>query len=150
MSGFIEPDAGEVRVRGERVDGTPPDRRGLGMVFQHYALFPHMTVAQNVAFGLRMRRVPSDEAGAASARALELVRLGGLEGRYPRALSGGQQQRVALARAHRRSSRALLLLDEPLSSLDAKLREEMRDELRTSSARSASRRSSSPTTRKRR
>ena len=130
VSGFIEPDAGEVRVRGERVDGTPPDRRGLGMVFQHYALFPHMTVAQNVAFGLRMRHVPTDEARRRVGRALELVRLGGLEGRYPQALSGGQQQRVALARAIVIEPR-LLLLDEPLSSLDAKLREEMRGELRT-------------------
>jgi len=129
VSGFIEPDAGEVRVRGERVDGTPPDRRGLGMVFQHYALFPHMTVAQNVAFGLRMRRVAADEARRRVGRALELVRLGGLEGRYPQALSGGQQQRVALARAIVIEPR-LLLLDEPLSSLDAKLREEMRGELR--------------------
>jgi spermidine/putrescine ABC transporter ATP-binding subunit len=129
VSGFVEPDAGEVRVHGERVDGLPPDRRGLGMVFQHYALFPHMTVAQNVAFGLRMRGVPAHEARRRVARALELVQLAGLEGRYPRALSGGQQQRVALARAIVIEPR-LLLLDEPLSSLDAKLREEMRTELR--------------------
>jgi ABC-type Fe3+/spermidine/putrescine transport system ATPase subunit len=99
------------------------------MVFQHYALFPHMTVAQNVVFGLRMRRVATDEARRRVGRALELVRLGGLEGRYPQALSGGQQQRVALARAIVIEPR-LLLLDEPLSSLDAKLREEMRGELR--------------------
>jgi ABC-type Fe3+/spermidine/putrescine transport system ATPase subunit len=129
VSGFVEPDAGEVRIHGERVDGTPPDRRGLGMVFQHYALFPHMTVAQNVAFGLRMRRVPAAETRRRVARALGLVRLDGLEARYPRALSGGQQQRVALARAIVIEPR-LLLLDEPLSSLDAKLREEMRGELR--------------------
>jgi ABC-type Fe3+/spermidine/putrescine transport system ATPase subunit len=130
VSGFIEPDTGEIRIRGTRVDGTPPERRGLGMVFQHYALFPHLTVADNVAFGLRMRRVAAAERRRRVARALELVRLGGLEARYPRALSGGQQQRVALARAIVIEP-TLLLLDEPLSNLDLKLREEMRAEIRT-------------------
>jgi putative spermidine/putrescine transport system ATP-binding protein len=130
VSGFIEPDAGEIRIRGARVDGTPPERRGLGMVFQHYALFPHLTVADNVAFGLRMRRVAAPERHRRVARALELVRLAGLEARYPRALSGGQQQRVALARAIVVEP-TLLLLDEPLSNLDLKLREEMRAEIRT-------------------
>jgi putative spermidine/putrescine transport system ATP-binding protein len=129
VSGFIEPDGGEVWIGGQRVDGTPPDRRGLGMVFQHYALFPHMTVFDNVAFGLRMRRVRPDELRARVRRALDLVRLGDLEARYPRQLSGGQQQRVALARAIVIEPR-LLLLDEPLSNLDLKLREEMRGEIR--------------------
>jgi spermidine/putrescine ABC transporter ATP-binding subunit len=129
ISGFVEPDAGEVWIRGGRVDGAPPDRRGLGMVFQHYALFPHMTVFQNVAFGLRMRRVSADAVQARVARALELVQLRGLAERYPRALSGGQQQRVALARAIVIEP-TLLLLDEPLSNLDLKLRVEMRSEIR--------------------
>jgi spermidine/putrescine ABC transporter ATP-binding subunit len=129
VAGFVAPDAGEVRIRGRRVDGVPPDRRGLGMVFQHYALFPHMTVADNVAFGLRMRRTPAGELRSRVGRALELVQLGGLGDRYPRALSGGQQQRVALARAVVIEP-ALLLLDEPLSNLDLKLRVEMRTEIR--------------------
>jgi ABC-type Fe3+/spermidine/putrescine transport system ATPase subunit len=129
VSGFIEPDAGEIRIRGTRVSGTPPDRRGLGMVFQHYALFPHMTVFDNVAFGLRMRGIGGAPLRERVARALGLVRLTGLEGRYPRALSGGQQQRVALARAIVIEP-TLLLLDEPLSNLDLKLREEMRGEIR--------------------
>ncbi|HZS33087.1 MAG TPA: ABC transporter ATP-binding protein [Methylomirabilota bacterium] len=129
VSGFVQPDRGEVRIGGARVDGLPPERRGLGMVFQHYALFPHLTVAENVGFGLRMRRVPAAEARRRVARALALVRLGGLESRLPGALSGGQQQRVALARAIVIEPR-LLLLDEPLSSLDARLRAEMRGEIR--------------------
>jgi putative spermidine/putrescine transport system ATP-binding protein len=129
VAGFVEPDGGEVWIRGERVDGAPPDRRGLGMVFQHYALFPHMTVFQNVAFGLRMRQVAAPSVRTRVARALELVQLRGLEERYPRALSGGQQQRVALARAIVIEP-TLLLLDEPLSNLDLKLRVEMRGEIR--------------------
>ncbi|HEV8309910.1 MAG TPA: ABC transporter ATP-binding protein [Methylomirabilota bacterium] len=129
ISGFIPPDGGRVLIRGESVEGTPPERRGLGMVFQHLALFPHMTVFQNVAFGLRMRRVSADALRQRVKRALDLVQLRGLEGRYPRALSGGQQQRVALARAVVIEP-ALLLLDEPLSSLDLKLRLEMRAEIR--------------------
>jgi ABC-type Fe3+/spermidine/putrescine transport system ATPase subunit len=129
VAGFVEPDAGEVRIRGTRVDGLPPERRGLGMVFQHYALFPHLTVAENVAFGLRMRRVSGAAVRARVARALELVQLQGFEARYPRALSGGQQQRVALARAIVIEP-SLLLLDEPLSNLDLKLRTEMRSEIR--------------------
>jgi spermidine/putrescine ABC transporter ATP-binding subunit len=129
VAGFVAPDAGEVRIRAARMDGVPPDRRGLGMVFQHYALFPHMTVFDNVAFGLRMRRTPAAALRARVERALELVQLGGLGGRYPRALSGGQQQRVALARAVVIEP-ALLLLDEPLSNLDLKLRVEMRSEIR--------------------
>jgi spermidine/putrescine ABC transporter ATP-binding subunit len=129
VAGFIRQDAGQVRIRGESVDGIPPERRNLGMVFQNYALFPHMTVFQNVAFGLRMRRIPTDAVRERVRRALDLVRLGGMEERYPRALSGGQQQRVALARAIVIEPK-LLLLDEPLSNLDLKLREEMRSEIR--------------------
>jgi ABC-type Fe3+/spermidine/putrescine transport system ATPase subunit len=129
VSGFVEPDGGEIRIRGARVDGTPPERRGLGMVFQHYALFPHLTVFDNVAFGLRMRRLGAGTVRERVGRALDLVRLGELAGRYPRELSGGQQQRVALARAVVIEP-TLLLLDEPLSSLDLKLREEMRGEIR--------------------
>ncbi len=129
VSGFVEPDGGEISIRGVRVDRTPPERRGLGMVFQHYALFPHLTVFENVAFGLRMRRLGPGPVRERVGRALDLVRLGQLAGRYPRELSGGQQQRVALARAVVIEP-TLLLLDEPLSSLDLKLREEMRSEIR--------------------
>lgn len=129
VAGFVRQDTGEVRIRGERVDEVPPERRNLGMVFQNYALFPHMTVFQNVAFGLRMQRVPGDVLRRRVGRALDLVQLRGLDDRYPRALSGGQQQRVALARAIVIEPR-LLLLDEPLSNLDLKLREQMRTEIR--------------------
>jgi spermidine/putrescine ABC transporter ATP-binding subunit len=129
VAGFIRQDGGQVRIRGQQVDGVPPERRNLGMVFQNYALFPHLTVFQNVAFGLRMRKVPGDRIAERVRRALDLVRLGGMEERFPRALSGGQQQRVALARAVVIEPE-LLLLDEPLSNLDLKLREEMRSEIR--------------------
>ncbi len=129
IAGFTRQDAGQVRIHGASVDGVPPERRNLGMVFQNYALFPHMTVFQNVAFGLRMRRETGDRVAARVRRALDLVRLAGLEARFPRELSGGQQQRVALARAVVIEP-ALLLLDEPLSNLDLKLREEMRSEIR--------------------
>ena len=129
VAGFIRQDAGQVRIRGESMDGIPPERRNLGMVFQNYALFPHMTISQNVAFGLRMRRIPADSARERVRRALDLVQLRGFEGRYPRELSGGQQQRVALARAIVIEPK-LLLLDEPLSNLDLKLREQMRSEIR--------------------
>jgi spermidine/putrescine ABC transporter ATP-binding subunit len=129
VAGFIRQDGGQVRIRGQNVDGVPPERRNLGMVFQNYALFPHLTVFQNVAFGLRMRKVLPSAVRERVRRALELVRLGGMEERYPRALSGGQQQRVALARAVVIEPE-LLLLDEPLSNLDLKLREEMRSEIR--------------------
>jgi ABC-type Fe3+/spermidine/putrescine transport system ATPase subunit len=125
VAGFEVPEAGEILFGGQPVTLAPPERRNVGIVFQNYALFPHLTVAENVAFGLQMRR----EAPAAIARRvseiLERVQLRGLERRYPHQLSGGQQQRVALARALVINP-AVLLLDEPLANLDAKLREEMR------------------------
>jgi spermidine/putrescine ABC transporter ATP-binding subunit len=129
VAGFDRPDAGEVVIKGRAVTGLPPYRRDIGIVFQSYALFPHMTVADNVAYGLRVRGRPRDEIARRVAEALDLVRLRGLEGRYPRELSGGQQQRVAVARAIVIQP-SVLLLDEPLSNLDAKLRQEMRGELR--------------------
>ena len=129
VAGFERPDAGRVCIQGVDVTAAPPYRRDTGMVFQHYALFPHMTVRENVGFGLRMRGVDRGEAEARVREALALVSLSGLEGRYPRQLSGGQQQRVALARALVIRPQ-MLLLDEPLSSLDAKLRQEMRLEVR--------------------
>jgi putative spermidine/putrescine transport system ATP-binding protein len=129
IAGFILPSAGEIRIGGRDVTAEPPYRRSTGMVFQGYALFPHMSVAQNVAFGLEMRALPKPQIAARVADALRLVRLSGLEARYPRELSGGQQQRVALARALVINP-DVLLLDEPLSNLDAKLRQEVRLEIR--------------------
>ena len=129
LAGFEAPTGGRVLLNGKDLTSVPANRRGIGIVFQSYALFPHMTVAGNVAFGLEMRRVPRAERDKAVARALDLVRLQNLAGRYPRSISGGQQQRVALARAMAIEP-SLLLLDEPLSNLDAKLREEMQVELR--------------------
>jgi len=129
VAGFILPSAGAIRIGGRDVTAEPPYRRSTGMVFQGYALFPHMSVAQNVAFGLEMRSLPKQEIAQRVAEVLRLVRLAGLESRYPRELSGGQQQRVALARALVINP-DVLLLDEPLSNLDAKLREEVRLEIR--------------------
>ena len=129
VAGLISPTAGQILLAGRDLTAVPTHRRNIGMVFQNYALFPHMTVADNVAFGLQMRGVPRSEIRTRVGEALALVRLGGFEQRKPRALSGGQQQRVALARALVIRP-DLLLLDEPLSNLDAKLREEMRDEIR--------------------
>ena len=128
IAGFIEPGAGEIRVAGRPMAGVPPHRRDTAMVFQHYALFPHLTVFDNLAFGLVMRKRARPEIAERVREALALVHLGGLEGRYPRELSGGQQQRVALARALVVRP-AVLLLDEPLSNLDARLRNEMRLEI---------------------
>jgi putative spermidine/putrescine transport system ATP-binding protein len=129
VAGFIEPSGGHVRLADQDVTLLPPWKRNAGMVFQSYALFPHMTVAQNVAFGLEMRKLPRADIGRRVEEALALVRLAGYGHRLPRQLSGGQQQRVALARALAIRP-DVLLLDEPLSNLDAKLRQEVRVEIR--------------------
>jgi len=130
VAGLERPDRGRVVVEGRDVTSLPPYARRMGVVFQSYALFPHMSVLGNVAFGLRMRRVAAAERTRRAQAALELVGLGPLGGRRPRQLSGGQQQRVAVARALAIEP-DVLLLDEPLSALDAKLRDELRVELRT-------------------
>ncbi|MFB4316750.1 ABC transporter ATP-binding protein [Actinomadura sp. 21ATH] len=129
IGGFEEPSAGEVLLRGRRVNGVPANRREVNTVFQSYALFPHMNVYDNVAFGLRRRRLPKKEIADRVGRMLETVDLAGLGRRRPAALSGGQQQRVALARALVNEPRALLL-DEPLGALDLKLRQAMQVELK--------------------
>ncbi|HWP34742.1 MAG TPA: ABC transporter ATP-binding protein [Thermodesulfobacteriota bacterium] len=133
IAGFLAPDEGVIRVGqtvlSSKTHVVPPEKRGMGMVFQNYALWPHKTVYQNVAFGLEVRRVPRAEARRRVAQVLELVNLTGFEDRYPGELSGGQQQRVALARSLVVEP-GILLLDEPLSNLDAKLRERMRWELK--------------------
>ena len=129
IAGLIDPTGGKILVDGADITRLAPYRRDMGLVFQSYALFPHMDVARNVAFGLKMRGIAGAEADRRVAEALALVRLTGFEARRPKQLSGGQQQRVALARALVIRP-TLLLLDEPLSNLDAKLREEMRAEIR--------------------
>jgi putative spermidine/putrescine transport system ATP-binding protein len=128
-AGFLGPDRGEIRIAGERMNDVPTYRREIGMMFQNYALFPHMNVAGNVAYGLRARRVPKRDRDRRVEEALALVRLTGFEDRMPRQLSGGQQQRVALARALVINP-AVLLLDEPFSALDKNLRTSMQVELR--------------------
>ncbi len=127
IAGFMAPDSGQIMIDGARIDQVPSHKRGTAMVFQNYALFPHMTVGENVAFGLRMHKVEKTEIKRRVGEVLELVRLGHLIGRYPRELSGGQQQRIALARAIVLNP-TVLLLDEPLSNLDAKLRKELRSD----------------------
>jgi putative spermidine/putrescine transport system ATP-binding protein len=129
IAGFITPTTGRILLDGRDITAERPEKRGMGVVFQSYALFPHMSVQDNVGFGLEMRRVKRAERVQRVAEALELVRLGGLGARYPKELSGGQRQRVAIARAIAMQP-ALLLLDEPMSNLDAQLREEMHIELR--------------------
>ena len=129
VAGFNHPDSGDVLVAGQRIDDMPAYRRNIGMVFQDYAIFPHMTVGDNVAFGLKNRHRPRREIAERVARALDLVRLGGHAARLPHQLSGGQQQRVGLARAVVIQPQ-ILLMDEPLSNLDAKLRIELRDDIR--------------------
>jgi iron(III) transport system ATP-binding protein len=135
VAGFERPEAGEIHIGDALVSApgrdlfVPPERRRIGVVFQDYAVWPHMTVLENVGYPLRMQRIPAAEAAARAREAVALVNLGGLEARLPFQLSGGQQQRVALARALVSSPR-VMLLDEPLSNLDANLREEMRFELK--------------------
>ena len=129
IAGFTEPTGGTILVDGEDVGKIPPYKRNIGIFFQNYALFPHMTVFENVAFGLKLQKCSKEETTRRVGEILSLVKLTGLDGRYPRELSGGQQQRVALARALV-TRPSILLLDEPLSNLDAKLRVEMQVEIK--------------------
>jgi putative spermidine/putrescine transport system ATP-binding protein len=129
VSGFTDATAGTLMLDGARLNDVPARNRGIGMVFQNYALFPHMTVEQNIAFPLKQRRVPAEERQSRVAQAIQTVRLDGLGGRFPSELSGGQQQRVALARAIVFQP-GLLLMDEPLGALDRGLRESMQLEIR--------------------
>ena len=129
LAGFEVPTGGAIRINGQAVDAVPPRRRNIGMVFQNYALFPHMTVGANLAFPLEVRGLDKDAVAERIARALQLVRLEGFEDRRPGQLSGGQQQRVAIARALVFEPR-LVLMDEPLGALDRRLREEMQFEIR--------------------
>ncbi|MCO5089467.1 ABC transporter ATP-binding protein [Bosea sp. (in: a-proteobacteria)] len=129
IAGFIDPDDGEIFIDNQAIQTTPSHKRNLGMVFQNFALFPHMTVFENVAFGLSMRRIPKAEIRRKVEAALEMVELSSFEDRYRRQLSGGQAQRVALARAVVIEP-AVLLLDEPFSALDASLRAQLRSDVR--------------------
>jgi len=129
IAGFYVPDGGEIRFDGRRVNDVPPHERGIGMVFQNYALWPHMTVFDNVAYGLKLQKLDRRQIADRVAGVLEKVKLTGLGKRYPGQLSGGQQQRVALARALVLNPK-ILLLDEPLSNLDAKIRVQVRAEIR--------------------
>ena len=129
LAGFYPPEAGTIRFGDRVVNGLAAYERRIGMVFQNYALWPHMTVADNVGYGLRLRGLPAEEVGSRIREGLRKVNLGGLEARYPGQLSGGQQQRVALARALVLNP-DILLLDEPLSNLDAKIRVQVRAEIR--------------------
>jgi spermidine/putrescine ABC transporter ATP-binding subunit len=129
IAGFVDPSAGRILIDGVDITGLPPNRREVGLVFQNYALFPHMTVAQNIAFGMKQRRATESEQRTRVHELLELVQLQGAAGRYPAELSGGQCQRVAIARAVAHPPQ-ILLMDEPLGALDLKLRESMQRELR--------------------
>jgi putative spermidine/putrescine transport system ATP-binding protein len=130
IAGFEQPSAGHIEIFGETAEGVPPYKRNVNTVFQDYALFPHMTVGENVAYGLRIKGVAKAEREARARKALAMVKLAGYEQRRPSQLSGGQRQRVALARALVNGPKALLL-DEPLGALDLKLREQMQEELKT-------------------
>ncbi|MFH1940171.1 MAG: ABC transporter ATP-binding protein [bacterium] len=127
IAGFENPDRGEIYLDDRKITSIPPEKRGIGMVFQNYALWPHMTVYGNLAFGLQIRKVSKDEIAKKIKKVLGMVQLEGYENRYPRQMSGGQQQRIAMARALVFEP-GIMLLDEPLSNLDAQLREEMRFE----------------------
>ena len=133
IAGFLEPTSGTIEMDGKLISSPgsvmPPERRQMSMIFQSYAIWPNMTVEENVSFGLKLRKLPSEEVRRRTAEILEIVQMSHLAGRYPAELSGGQQQRVALARAIVVKP-SVLLLDEPLSNLDANLREEMRFEIR--------------------
>jgi sulfate transport system ATP-binding protein len=129
IAGLEEPDEGKVLILGEHATGLPPQKRGVGFVFQHYAAFKHLTVRENVAFGLRIRKRPKEEIRGRVDELLELVQLNGLAERYPAQLSGGQRQRMALARALAVEPK-VLLLDEPFGALDARVRKELRTWLR--------------------
>jgi putative spermidine/putrescine transport system ATP-binding protein len=129
LAGFESPTAGDILLGGKQITNTPPHKRNFGMVFQNYALFPHMTVADNIAYPLTVRKLPKAEREAKVTRALDMVQLGRMGSRYPAQLSGGQQQRVALARAMVFDPQ-LVLMDEPLGALDKQLREHMQIELK--------------------
>ncbi len=129
IAGFEQLDSGSIRLDGDDIVPVPPSRRDIGMVFQTYALFPNMTVRENIAFGLQMKKTPKVEIEKRVSTVLEMIRLGDTAKRYPHQLSGGQQQRIALARALAVQPR-VLLLDEPLSALDAEVRVVLRGEIR--------------------
>ena len=129
VAGFETPSSGEIDINGQSITNIPPNRRNIGMVFQSYALFPNLTVADNIGFGLKVAHRPQDEIKQRVTEMLSLIHLQEFGGRYPYQMSGGQQQRVALARALAINPK-VLLLDEPLSALDAKIRMELRTEIR--------------------
>lgn len=130
VAGFENTTSGEILLGGEAIENTPPNKRDMAMMFQSYALFPHMTIYDNIAYGLKIKKLPKDEIKRRTEKVIELMQIKGMEDRVPAQVSGGQQQRVALARAVVTEPK-VLLFDEPLSNLDAKLREYMRDELRS-------------------
>ncbi|MTC70734.1 ABC transporter ATP-binding protein [Providencia sp. wls1914] len=129
IAGLEQPDSGELYINRQNITQQPAQQRGVGMVFQSYALFPNMTVAENIAFGLKMRKIPANERDKAVAEVIDMVELQGKENQYPHQLSGGQRQRVALARALVMKPQ-ILLLDEPLSALDARIRKHLRQQIR--------------------